>query len=570
MNNLTTSMLDDEESVELFFSCRNLPNKDKFGKSDPLIFFYKNIEGNNWSLIGKTEVIKNDLNPDFAESFRLQFVFETRQKYKLHVLDIDNFTTFEGKFIGKAEFELADIIGSIHNRIILKLKDEEENTSKGRVVIRLDKIKEENKKNFFLKFQVLDVPKYSYFASYNSFIKIFKLRISDTLLEGMKNNDVKYDTLERKEWLNIYKSPNEKGKEPNFPDLEILGSKLCNNNFDIPLKIELWKHKSSGNHRLLGHSFFTINELVGQSFNYPFILKKQKNFNTSLQITHFKSEDVYDFVDFLKAGLNITLVLGVDMTASNKDPQDPSSLHYINPPNLNLYQQAIISVGEILQKYNHTRMIPAYGFGAKPEPNSPTSHFFPLNNNRASPWVNNVDELFNVYHQSCLKVKFAGPTYFAPILKEVVDYAEKRFVADHNNYTVFFLLTDGIVNDLQASIDEIVRGCFMPLSIIIVGIGNEDFKKMDILDADDVPLVSSAGETMERDIVQFVPFVEFKNNPIILREEVLDELPRQVRTFYKMKGIKPQDQPSFDFENLTENEDIPREDFVINSLYKRI
>jgi len=39
-----------------------------------------------------------------------------------------------------------------------------------------------------------------------------------------------------------------------------------------------------------------------------------------------------------------------------------------------------------------------------------------------------------------------------------------------------------------------VKGCYLPLSIIIVGIGNEDFEKMEILDADDVPLVSSWGE----------------------------------------------------------------------------
>ena len=568
-NNLTTSMLDEEESVELFFSCRNLPNKDRFGKSDPLIFFYKNVEGNNWSLVGKTEVIKNDLNPDFATSFKLQFVFETRQKYKIVILDIDNFSTLDGKFIGEAKFELADIIGSIHNRVILKLIDKNEQQLKGRVVIRLDKIKDDNKKKFFLACSVSEVPKTSFFASYNSFIKIYKLRLSDTLLEGMKNNDIKYDSLNAKEWLNVYKSPNHKGKNPDFPDLEILGNKLCNNNFDLPLKIELWKHKSSGNHRLLGHTFLTINDLVGRKFEFPFILKKKKK-ETILHISNFQTEDVYDFVDFLKAGLNMTLVLGVDMTASNKEPQNPESLHFINPPNLNLYQQAIISVGEILQKYNHTRMIPAYGFGAKEDPNLPTSHFFPLNANPSSPWVNNLDELFKAYHETCLRVKFSGPTYFAPILKEVVNYAQKRFLTNQNNYTVFLLLTDGIVNDLQASIDEIVRGCYMPLSIIIVGIGDEDFKKMDILDADDVPLVSSNGETMKRDIVQFVPFIEFKNNPIILREEVLDELPRQVRTFYKMKGIKPQDQPSFDFNDLTENEYQPREDFQINSLYKRI
>ena len=49
---------------------------------------------------------------------------------------------------------------------------------------------------------------------------------------------------------------------------------------------------------------------------------------------------------------------------------------------------------------------------------------------------------------------------------------------------------------------------------------------MDVLDADDVPLVSSWAEQMKRDIVQFVPFKQFKNNPLVLREEVLDEVPR--------------------------------------------
>ena len=55
----------------------------------------------------------------------------------------------------------------------------------------------------------------------------------------------------------------------------------------------------------------------------------------------------------------------------------------------------------------------------------------------------------------------------------------------------------------------------MPLSIIIVGVGSENFQSMEILDADDQPLYSNKlKKYMERDIVQFVPFREFKNNPI--------------------------------------------------------
>lgn len=42
----------------------------------------------------------------------------------------------------------------------------------------------------------------------------------------------------------------------------------------------------------------------------------------------------------------------------------------------------------------------------------------------------------------------------------------------------------------------------MPLSIIIVGVGSEDFTNMHILDADDQPLYSNTlKKGMERDIV---------------------------------------------------------------------
>ena len=52
------------------------------------------------------------------------------------------------------------------------------------------------------------------------------------------------------------------------------------------------------------------------------------------------------------------------------------------------------------------------------------------------------------------------------------------------------LLTDGIINDMQKTIDEIVAGSQLPTSIIIVGIGDADFESMEDLDADTAPLFS--------------------------------------------------------------------------------
>ena len=63
------------------------------------------------------------------------------------------------------------------------------------------------------------------------------------------------------------------------------------------------------------------------------------------------------------------------------------------------------------------------------------------------------------------------------------------------------ILTDGEIMDEQETIDEIVKGSSLPLSIIIVGIGKEDFGMMKNLDADTNPLCSKEKVYQQRDIV---------------------------------------------------------------------
>lgn len=56
------------------------------------------------------------------------------------------------------------------------------------------------------------------------------------------------------------------------------------------------------------------------------------------------------------------------------------------------------------------------------------------------------------------------------------------------HYTILLILTDGVINDMPETINEIVKASVLPLSIIIVGVGTADFGNMDVLDADDEPL----------------------------------------------------------------------------------
>ena len=73
------------------------------------------------------------------------------------------------------------------------------------------------------------------------------------------------------------------------------------------------------------------------------------------------------------------------------------------------------------------------------------------------------------------------------------------------------ILTDGEIHDMQQTVDSVVAAADLPLSIIIVGVGNDNFASMKKLDGDS-GLIGSNGQKAKRDLVQFVPFKEVSGN----------------------------------------------------------
>ena len=106
-------------------------------------------------------------------------------------------------------------------------------------------------------------------------------------------------------------------------------------------------------------------------------------------------------------------------------------------------------------------------------------------------------------------------------------------------YHILMILTDGIIVDQQATMDAIIEASFLPFSLIIIGIGNDHFQEMIELDGDEAPLISSNGTKIMRDVVQFVRFNTYRNNPDELAAKVLEELPNQIVQYYTMINIFP-------------------------------
>lgn len=155
--------------------------------------------------------------------------------------------------------------------------------------------------------------------------------------------------------------------------------------------------------------------------------------------------------------------------------------------------------------------------------------------------MDGIENVIEVYKHAIQRVELYGPTNFSPILNLVNQMTRDMNCSQQNQkYNILLIITDGIISDMQNTIDEIVDGSSLPLSIIIVGVGSADFSSMDVLDADDEPLYSQKyRKHMAADIVQFVPFREFEHNPMQLAKETLEEVPGQMLNYFRTRGITP-------------------------------
>jgi copine 1/2/3 len=143
--------------------------------------------------------------------------------------------------------------------------------------------------------------------------------------------------------------------------------------------------------------------------------------------------------------------------------------------------------------------------------------------------------------QADYALQLSGPTNFAPVILKAREHAKAVSEANGGQaYSVLLIITDGEITDMKETKHAIIGACEEPISVIIVGVGNCEFKKMTILDGDgEDGLTTKDGMKASRDIVQFVPFRDFKDDKEKLATATLAEFPAQVIEYLKSKNIQP-------------------------------
>ncbi|MCL7032216.1 hypothetical protein MKW94_010936 [Papaver nudicaule] len=524
--------------LELSLSAKQLLDMDVFSKSDPMAVVYAKKSDGNLEEIGRTEVIMNSLNPVWITKVSTVYQFEVVQQLVFRVYDVDSkyhktpmkaLKLDEQDFLGEATCALSEIVTKHNKSLTLKLAG-----SNGQAVTRnlgtLTVYAEEtisSTQAVEMVFRCSKLDNKDLFSKSDPFLRISRVS------EGVTNPFCKTEVVDNNlnpTWRPVCLTSQQ------------FGSK------DTPLVIECFDFNSNGKHELIGTIQKSVDDLeklhvgkVGEFFYAPSSSKKgtMKKLKGQLFVDKFIEKTQYSFLDYISSGFELNFMVAIDFTASNGDPHSPTSLHYIDPSGrLNAYQQAIFEVGEVIQFYDSDKRFPAWGFGGRPA-RDVVSHCFNLNGSSSDSEVEGVNGIMSAYSSALQNYSFQGPTLFGKVINRAAQIAAES-VHNQTKYFVLLIITDGVVTDLQETIDCLVRASDLPLSILIVGVGDADFKDMVILDADDGNrLKSSTGQFATRDIVQFVPMREVQGNQLSVVQSLLEELPGQFLAYMRSRDIKP-------------------------------
>ena len=520
--------------IEISVRCSNLADRDLTSKSDPtcILLVPKSAQKNDWAEYGRTEKILDSLDPHWQTKFVIDYRFEERQMLRFAIYDIDSdrlSKLSDHDSLGHLDCSLGEVVAAQSKGFSKKL-------SKGSGMIHLQAEElSPNRETVILEFSARKLDNKDFFGKSDPFLEISRA-----------NENNQFSVVHRTEVVDNDLNPTWK---PFVKEVRA----LCNGDYNRTLKVDVYDMDNDGSHDLIGTFQTNLQRLAkgpGPENLYEVINEKKQQKKGSkytnsgtVQLKSIRIESNPTFLDFIQSGLQVNFTVAIDFTGSNGNPKSPQSLHYQDPSGRpNQYVTAINSVGGIVQDYDSDKMFPSLGFGARVPPTGMVSHEFFLTLDPARPFCAGVDGIVSAYYNSLNTVQLYGPTNFAPVINHVANFAAAH-QAEASNYFVLLILTDGIITDFDDTKRALVGASSLPMSVIIVGIGDEDFAAMDILDGDQHRL-QYQGQVAKRDIVQFVEMRKFVSreggwNKELLAKAVLAEIPGQVTGWMKMKGFVP-------------------------------
>jgi hypothetical protein len=203
-------------------------------------------KGSMWQNHGQTEVIMDNLDPEWVKAFDVPYKFEEQQQFKVVVYDIDDFKNLQNF---DAHDKVGELIFTLHEVVTAKDQIMSKNICATKKDAMIEITGEEMNAADISNDQVIVIPRVSFSDGKNRGELLFFLMYRMHSGQGGRNNV----------WKPVYKSEiktndNSVRGSSDFVwnQFSVMVQDICGSDLDREVKVEVFRSSKSGRHANLG------------------------------------------------------------------------------------------------------------------------------------------------------------------------------------------------------------------------------------------------------------------------------------------------------------------------------
>ena len=231
--------------------------------------------------------------------------------------------------------------------------------------------------------------------------------------------------------------------------------------------------------------------------------------------------------DFIKSGIKLNSFMAFDFSDGiNKQPRKLS---------IENYSKIINNLNQKIFFYSGSKSTYLYGFGGKM---NKKEDLFNLNEVEDFPIaLSKFNKVFDSKKNIIIPKK---KVLISLLIRKITKIIYNLYEARHYNVLYIFEREIPDSGDKQELIDAFIEASYLPLTIIIIGEGKNDFNKLKELFSDKINEASS-GMLKNRKNILFADFYnDYKENEEKLTHWCLEELSKQMIEFYNLIKTTPE------------------------------
>ena len=231
--------------------------------------------------------------------------------------------------------------------------------------------------------------------------------------------------------------------------------------------------------------------------------------------------------DFIKSGIKLNSFMAFDFSDGiNKQPRKIS---------IENYSKIINNLNQKIFFYSESKSTYLYGFGGKM---NKKEDLFNLNEVEDFPIaLSKFNKVFDSKKNLIIPKK---KVLLSLLIRKITKIIYNLYEARHYNVLYIFEREIPDSGDKQELIDAFIEASYLPLTIIIIGEGKNDFNKLKELFSDKINEASS-GMLKNRKNILFADFYnDYKENEEKLTHWCLEELSKQMIEFYNLIKTTPE------------------------------